>query len=287
MKNYKEKYGEYALITGASSGLGKEFATQLAGKGLNLVLVARRENRLEKLALKLKSEFQIKVKTIALDLLEDNAIETLISETNDLNIGLLIPNAGMEVHGDFVKNNYKTESKVVELNTLIPMQLAHVFGEKMVQRNKGGIIFISSTFGHQSVPYFANYSATKAYILSIGQALNYEFKKSGVDVTVLSPGLTDTEMADNMEGMNFNKMPVVKMKVEPVVKTAINALGKKQAVIPGVLNNIMDVLGKFTTPRWVNTNMFGFLVSRAMSKTKFRKPQASQFSKENLAIRKS
>jgi len=230
-RNKKRIFSFHSSITGASSGLGKEFATQLASKGLNLVLVARRENRLKELAVRLQSEFQVKVRTIALDLLEDNAIETLISKTNDLNIGLLIPNAGMEVHGGFVKNNYKTESKVVELNTLVPMQLAHVFGEKMVQRNKGGIIFISSTFGHQSVPYFANYSAIKAYILSIGQTLNYEFKKSGVDVTVLSLGLTDTEMANNMEGMDFNKMPVVKMKVEPAVKTAINALGKKQAVI--------------------------------------------------------
>ncbi len=264
MKQFKEKYGDYALITGASSGIGKEFAKQLAAKGLNLVLVARRKNKLDELASELKKQHQIKVKTIELDLLNDKAIERLVYETKDLTIGLVIPNAGMEVHGDFVKNNYEAESKVVQLNTLIPMQLAHIYGAKMVKRKKGGIIFISSTFGHQSVPYFANYAATKAYILSIGQALNYEFKKSGVDATVLSPGLTKTEMVDGMKDMDFGKMPIVEMKVEPVVKKAINALGKKQATIPGGRNIFMDVMGKFTTPRWMLTNMFGFLVHRAM-----------------------
>ena len=266
METYKEKYGEYALITGASSGIGKEFANQIAAKGLNLVLVARRKDRLEELALSLQNQYKIKVRTIALDLLEENAVETLVSKTNDLNIGLLIPNAGTETHGSFIGNDYNQESKVVKLNTLIPMQLAHAFSAKMVKRNKGGILFVSSTFGHQSVPYFANYSATKAYILSIGQALNYELKQFGVDVTVLSPGLTKTEMSQNMHGIDFGKMPIIEMEVEPVVKKALNALGKKQAVIPGGLNIFMDIMGKFTTPRWILTNLYGFLVSRAMSK---------------------
>ncbi|MBL4708817.1 MAG: SDR family NAD(P)-dependent oxidoreductase [Flavobacteriales bacterium] len=266
MKTFKEKYTDYALITGASSGIGKEFAEQLAQKGLNLVLVARRKDKLNELAIQLRKEYRVTVKTVALDLLQEDAIETLVAETDKLEIGLLIPNAGMEVHGDFLQNNYREESKVVQLNTLVPMQLAHVFGQKMTARKRGGIIFVSSTFGHQSVPYFANYSATKAYILSIGQALNYELKKSSVDVTVLSPGLTKTEMSGGMTDMDFGKMPIVEMQVAPVVKTAIEALGKKQAIIPGAINNVMDVMGKFATPRWINTNMFGFLVNRAMNR---------------------
>lgn len=266
MKDFKNKYNDYALITGASSGIGKEFAHQIASKGLNLVLVARRKNRLEELATKLKKKHSVIVKTIVLDLLNENAVETLISETKDLNIGLLVPNAGLEDHGNFIDNDYEKESNVVKLNTLIPMQLAHIFGGKMAKKNKGGILFVSSTFGHQSVPYFSNYSATKAYILSIGQALNYELKRYGVDVTVLSPGLTKTEMTQDMKGMDFKKMPIVEMEVEPVVKKALNALGKKQAVIPGARNIFMDIMGKFTTPRWMLTNMFGFLVSRAMDK---------------------
>lgn len=266
MKDFKRKYEDYALITGASSGIGKEFAKQIASKGLNLVLVARRKDRLDKLATKLQEQHSILVKTIELDLLEEGAVEILISQTRNLNIGLLIPNAGMEDHGSFVENDYETESKVVKLNTLIPMQLAHAYGGEMTRRNKGGILFVSSMFGHQSVPYFANYSATKAYILSIGQALNYELKQYGVDVTVLSPGLTKTEMSQSMVDVDFSKMPITEMEVGPVVKKALNALGKKQAVIPGGRNIFMDIMGKFTTPRWILTNMYGFLVSRSMSK---------------------
>lgn len=266
MKDFKRKYEDYALITGASSGIGKEFAKQIASKGLNLVLVARRKDRLDKLATKLQEQHSILVKTIELDLLEEGAVEILISQTRNLNIGLLIPNAGMEDHGSFVENDYETESKVVKLNTLIPMQLAHAYGGEMTRRNKGGILFVSSMFGHQSVPYFANYSATKAYILSIGQALNYELKQYGVDVTVLSPGLTKTEMSQSMVDVDFSKMPITEMEVGPVVKKALNALGKRQAVIPGGRNVFMDIMGKFTTPRWILTNMYGFLVSRSMSK---------------------
>lgn len=266
MKFNKEKYGDFALITGASSGIGMEFAEQLAQNSLNLVLVARREHLLNQLAEKLKKQYGIKVISIALDLTKDEAMEVLISETKDIKIGLLIPNAGAEVHGDFVDNDFTAELSVAKLNVLIPMQLAHVFGKKMAKRKKGGIIFVSSTFGHQAVPYFANYAATKAYILTIGQALNYELKQSGVDVTVLSPGLTKTEMVNGMRDMDFGKMPMVEMKVTPVVKKALNALGRKQTVIPGARNRFMDVMGKFTTPRWLLTNMFGFLVARALVK---------------------
>ncbi len=264
MKEFKKEYGDFALITGASSGIGEEFAKQLASAGLNLVLVARRKNKLEKLASELEQRYKIKARTVESDLLNDNAVEALVSGTEDLDIGLLVLCAGMEVHGDFVKNNYEKETEVVKLNALVPMQLAHVFGGKMVNRRKGGILFVSSTFGHQAVPYFANYAASKAYILGLGQALNYELSKSNVDVTVLSPGLTTTEMTKNMQGIDFKKMPIVGMGVQPVVKKAIRALGKKQLVIPGGRNMLMDVMGKFTTPRWMLTKMYGFLVSRAM-----------------------
>lgn len=264
MKNFKSKYEQYALITGASSGIGKEFAEQLAAEGLNLVLVARRKNLLDELATRIQKQHNVKVSAIALSLLEPDAVDQLVEETKNLEVGLLIANAGIEVHGEFVENDLRKETDVLALNTLVPMQLVHHFAKPMKKRNRGGIILVSSTFGHQSVPYFANYAATKAYVLSIGQALNYELKKYKVDVTVLSPGLTKTDMTVGMKGMNFKKMPVIEMGVAPVVKTALKALGRKQAVIPGLQNNLLDVMGKFTTPRWLLTNMFGFLVARAM-----------------------
>ncbi|CCG53615.1 Probable short-chain type dehydrogenase [Flavobacterium indicum GPTSA100-9 = DSM 17447] len=264
MTNFKQKYKDYTLITGASAGIGKGFAEQLATKGLNLVLIARRADKLSELASNLEAKHNIKVKTLALDLLADNAISEITNATENLEVGLIVLNAAVEVHGDFTNNNLQSELDLVKLNVTRPLQLAHHFGNKMKQRKRGGIIFLSSTFGHQSVPYFANYAASKAYILSLGQALNYELKKFNVDVTVLSPGPTKTDMIASMTDVDFKKMPVTFQEVTPVVKTALNALGSKQAVIPGAWNNFMDIMGKFTTPRWILTNMYGFLVARAM-----------------------
>lgn len=263
---FNEKYGPWAIITGASSGIGKEFANQLASKGLNLVLVARRNDKLLDLSEKLELKFKIQTKVIKLDLLGIGSVEKIILETKDLNVGMAILNAGMEVHGSFLFNNLEKETNVLKLNAIVPMQLAHHFGNKMIQRKKGGIIFVSSTFGHQAIPYFANYSASKSYILNLGQALNYELKKSGIDVVVLSPGLTNTEMLNDMKDVNLKKLPIYLMQVTPVVKKALQSLGKNQIIIPGFLNNLMDVLGKFATPRWLLTNAFGFLVFRAIKK---------------------
>ncbi|MBX2901656.1 MAG: SDR family NAD(P)-dependent oxidoreductase [Cyclobacteriaceae bacterium] len=264
MNHFKDKYGEYALVTGASSGIGKEFAVQLASKGLNLVLVARRNSKLEDLALHLAVQFGTKVKIIAVDLLSAGALDMIKKETDGLSVGLVVLNAGMEVHGKFLSNNLNDEKAVLRLNAEVPMELAHALASNMLTQKRGGIIFVSSTFGHQAVPFFANYAASKAYVLALGQALNYELKMSGIDVMVLSPGLTKTEMVENMGDIDFKKMPITEMEVTPVVRKALGSLGKRQVVIPGGRNIFMDAMGKYTTPRWALTNMFGFLVSRAM-----------------------
>lgn len=264
--NFKNRYGEYALITGASSGIGKEFAIQLAEKGMSLILVARRLDKLDELAQHLMHKNKVIVKTIALDLLEKESVEKLVTATNNFAVGLLIANAGKEVHGNYLENNIKDEMEVLTLNSFVPMQLVHHFGNKMKTKNKGGIILLASTFAHQAVPYFANYASSKAYILSLGQALNYELKKMGIDVMVLSPGPTKTDMLANMQDIDTSKMPLFIMSVQPVVKKTLNALGKKSIVIPGVWNNIMDSMGKYLTPRSVLTKMFGFLVLRATRK---------------------
>ena len=266
MKNFKEKYGQYALITGASSGIGKEFALQLAEKGLDLVLVARRKNLLDILAKQIKEEYGVKVKNIALDLTETGAVEKLEKETANLEIGLVVPNAGIEFHGNFLNGEIADETRMLTLNTVVPMQIAHTFGKHLAKRNRGGILFVSSMFAMQSVPFFANYAATKAYILSLGQALNVEMKKNGVDVTVLAPGLTKTELSEKMEGMDFSKMPITEMTAKSVAKKGIDTLGKKSLAIPGARNVFMDIIGKYTTPRSILASMFGFLVSRAMDK---------------------
>lgn len=158
------------------------------------MLSARRIELLNQLAKDLEEKYCITTRTVQVDLSEPESIKKLEAETNDLEIGLLINNAGKDSYGSFLQRTEGERAKLVQLNSITPMELAHLFGNKMAKRGKGGIIFVASTLGYSATPYFSNYSATKAYILSLGEGLHYELKKKGVDVLVLSPGLTDTAM---------------------------------------------------------------------------------------------
>ncbi len=260
----KEKYGPWALITGGTSGIGKALAEQLAESGLNLILVARRKPLLEQVATELKNRFHIHVKTIQADLSDPTAVDTLKTELQDFNIGLFIPNAAVENHGDFVDSSLERENLMMQLNIISPMQLAHHFGQKMAERGKGGILFVSSTLGYSGVPYFANYAASKAYILSLGEGLSYEFKAKGVDVTVLSPGLTDTPMAGNL-GMDIHKAPFPVMTPEDTATAGLKALGKRPSVIPGVQNNLMSFMSKHIMTRKANVSMFGSMLKKMLN----------------------
>jgi len=261
MKNFTKKYGPWALITGASSGIGKEMATQLAAEGLNLFIVARRENLLTALKNKLTSKYDIQVQTLTLDLTKNDAVEKLADATSTLDIGLVIPNAGVEVVGEFVDTDMQKNNSLIQLNTMVPMQIANVFGSRLKKRGAGGILFVSSLFGYQGIPFVANYSATKAYILSLGEALHVELKPYGVDVSVLSPGLTATEMAANMP-INFKKIPIPTMKPERTARIGLNALGKKATVVPGLINKIYAWENRFIPRTWP-VSLFGFLINRA------------------------
>ena len=155
----------------------------------------------------------------------------------------------------------------ISLNAIRPMQLTHRYASTFVERHRGGIILIASTVGHQAAPYLANYAATKAYVATLGQALSYELRRSGVDLTVLSPGPTNTEGVQTAEGIDFSKLPLPMMTPEAVVRTALNGLGRRSLVIPGRVNRIMDAMAKYLSPRPVLTRMFGFLLSRSLDQT--------------------
>lgn len=226
MKDLRARYGEYALVTGASSGIGAEFAEQLAAASLSPVLVARRKDRLDALAQRLRTTHGTAAEVIELDL--------------------------------------AAESALLHLNLMVPAQIAHVYGQQLARRGRGAIILVSSAVAFAPVPYTANYAAAKAYIASLGQALHHELKGSGVDVLTLAPGPVLTEGAQNAEGIDFGKLPVPSMRPGPVVRASLRGLGRKPLVIPGPLNKTSDLAGKYLIPRRVQTAMFGALVSRAL-----------------------
>ena len=265
--SFASKYGPWAIVTGASSGIGEEFARQLAAEGFNLVLAARRQQQLEQLADELSSKNGIKVIVVVVDLAKPNALEILQAATGDIEVGLLVNNAGIENHGPFAEQQLIKETRLIQLNVLAPMQLAHHFASKMHARKRGGIIFVSSAAGFGAWPYLANYAASKAYLLTLGESLHYELTKHGVDVTVLAPGLTRTAMADNIgAAVDFSRFPMKMMHVKDVVRPALSALGRKSSVIPGWINNIVTFVRKRILSRRGDTNAFGRLMDGAVRK---------------------
>jgi len=251
MNTFQQKYGPWSLVTGASSGIGAEFCRQLAVKGLNLVMVARRKERMEQLSEELGNKYDVQTKVIQADMSKNDFMQTLLPEISSLEIGLLINNAGFGIRGAFLNSNLERELEMLHVNCRAPLILTHVIGRQMLERKRGGIIFISSVLGFIETPYFANYAASKAYNLYMGQALWYELKHHGVYVLALSPGTTKTEFGKVSGG---DGMPA--MNVEPVVAVALKKLGKKPSVVAGVHNRLF-VLWLKLFPHRIMTVLLG------------------------------
>ena len=144
MKNSVKRYGEWALITGGSTGIGLEFAKQLAARGHNIVLAARNETRLNSAKADLQRAYKVDVRTIPIDLITDGAAETLADAVNDLPIGVVVLNAGMEVSGNFTRTPLMQQNALLRLNAEVPMQLAHLLGARLIEQGRGAIVFVSS-----------------------------------------------------------------------------------------------------------------------------------------------
>lgn len=264
--NFANKYGQWALVTGGSTGIGLALAKQAASCGMDIILVARRAELLAQAQEVIRENYKVKVKVIELDLTTDAALDILFEETKNLEVGMLIPNAGIELNGLFINTSIEANRKLLRLNSEVPMALTHHYGRMMATRNKGAILLVSSGFGYQAIPYIANYAATKAYILALGEALNVELKEYGVDVLVLSPGLTKTSMTDDST-INFKKLPILSMAPDVVARIGFKALGRKASVIAGFLNKYYVWQNRFV-PRSVPVKLFGMLVRRAIRKEK-------------------
>lgn len=266
-----KKYGSWALVTGASRGMGAEFARQLADRGFNIVLAARKKHLLESLATELEEKHNIKTRVIIVDLSETEAADAIIEATNDIQVGLLINNAMMMMAGAFVKHDLNDEINMLNVNITTPLRLTHYFGTQMRERGSGGIIFVASIAGYNSMPYMANYIAAKSYLVSFGEALYHEFKKEGVDILVLSPGLTDTDPHNTHEpivGIQERDRTTKDrgMAVTPVVADTLENLGRKISVIPGMKYKIMAFIFKHFLTRARVSNLFGSMGIKEISK---------------------
>jgi short-subunit dehydrogenase len=193
--DFAEKYGPAALVTGASSGIGRSFAARLAARGLDLVLIARRVERLQELAARLGKDHGIRVTVCPVDLSRASAAQQILDATASIDIGLVVSNAGFGLKGEHAANDPQAMTDMLMVNCNTPMQLAHGFIPRLRQRGRGGLIFTSSVEALLGCPYSAAYSASKALVNSLGEALWGELTPEGIDVLTICPGATDTEAA--------------------------------------------------------------------------------------------
>lgn len=245
MKSLKEKYGSYALVTGASSGIGEAFARRLAKEGMNLIVVARRKERLEKLKNELEHTHNVNVIIVSLDLTQDDFLEILKQNIDGKEIGLLVNNAGFGFRGEFVNADPNHYAKMIKLNCIAPTILTHYILPQMIQRNRGALIFLGSLVAFQPTPMTTTYAATKVFNAFTSDALWYELRKHNIDVLSLNPGGTSTEfqyLANSSTGP-FQRTS------EQVVETAMKALGKKPSVVDGIYNKILAVASRLISRR--------------------------------------
>src|SRR5919109_1553913 len=255
-------FGPWALVTGGSSGIGKEFARQLAANGLHVVLAARRLPLLDDLGHQLATTYGVQYRAVAVDLSEPGFLATLEAATQDLDIGLLISNAGAFLPGAFLQLDRSRLQQMVHLNVLAHLSVSHHFGQRLAARGRGGLLLVASTAGLQGVPFSAEYAAAKGFVLNLGEALHVELQKVGVHVTVLLPGAVDTPMLTDF-GFDVINTPIKPMSPEQCVAEGLAALKMNRAThIAGRMNWIMTAL----IPRRVATRMYGRMAANVLAK---------------------
>lgn len=250
-------FGPWALITGASSGIGQEFARQIGASGIHVVLVARREAMLIEVGQRIAKDFGVQYRVIALDLSDDTFLSRLDEGTRDLDIGLVVSNGGAGQPGEFLKLDRRLLQENLRLNTMAHLNIAHYFGSKLAERGRGGFLLVGAMGAEIGVPLLANDGAAKSYVHSLGQALHEEFKPLGVRVTVVPPPPTDTPALVRF-GFDPKKMPMKPMSAEQCVSEGLKALVENRAVIiPGRMNRIMNAFVPASVKRTMTAKMFG------------------------------
>lgn len=267
MKKYhqinKENYGEWALVTGASSGVGREFAKLIAQKGISVVLVARGKETLEATAKEIEKNYGVETKVIAVDLAKEDAVEQIISQTEGLEVGLLVNSAGYALSGEFVDHSADVESDMLDVNVRAPMLLSLHFAKQMKARGRGGIVFLSSIMAFGAAAGWASYNASKAHNLLLAEGIGEELRAYGVKVIALTPGSIDTGFGARSHTKAMNGA----LKPDHVAKWGLKMLScGRRTHTAGAMNKLIAFATRLN-PRAVNTKIFSAVV-RQLSDTK-------------------
>lgn len=252
MNTFAAKYGPWAVVAGASEGLGAAFAEALVARGLNLLLLARRADALEAVAGALRKHHKVEIRTMACDMARPDLPAWLDAATAELDVGLVVYNAAHAPVGAFLDRSVDDLLKVVDVNVRGPLVLARILGQRMVARGRGGIVLMSSLAGYQGAPRIATYAASKAFNTVLGEGLWHELRQKGVDVVVSAAGAIRTPGYARASG---GEAPGT-LDAGVVAATTLDALGTGPVVIPGGMNRFARFLLGRLLPRRTAINIF-------------------------------
>ncbi|RKZ08607.1 hypothetical protein DRQ32_08960 [bacterium] len=230
---------QWALVTGASSGIGADIARELARRGMNVVLVARRQDRLDELAIELRRDHSVQADTDACDLQDEGAAAALLQRTQarGRHIHVLVNNAGFGLHGNFIDQDTADLRQLIQVNVIALMELTHAFGKVMAEHDGGYILQVASIAGVNPLPSYAAYAATKAFVLSLSEAIAHELGDRKVAVTALLPGVTWTEFFDVSGQKPTTYSRIFGMSSPDVARVGVKALlAERHSVIAGWRN---------------------------------------------------
>ncbi|MFB6264287.1 MAG: SDR family NAD(P)-dependent oxidoreductase [Bradymonadaceae bacterium] len=232
----------WALVTGGSSGLGVDIARKLADRGASMILVARREERLEEVAAELEDDHGVDADWISMDLARRGAAKDLYDavEQKGYTVDVLVNNAGFGIYEEFLETEWSDQESMLDLDVRTPLHLTRLYGEEMVERGWGRILQVASIGAYEPTPLYATYSASKALLRNFSEAFDFELDGTGVSCTTVCPGVTRTEFFDSAgqdEVTLYQKLTM--MKSENVASIAVRAMmQRRRLVVPGILNSL-------------------------------------------------
>jgi short-subunit dehydrogenase len=249
--------GKWALVTGASAGIGKALAEELAAGGTNLILTARRRERLDDLARALSTMRKIRAEIFVADLAKPAAPEEILAFTREKNIhiDLLINNAGFGAHGEFSTSDTSRQLEMVQVNCAAVVHLTRLFLPAMIERNSGDILILASTASFQAVPYISTYAATKVFDLFFAEGLAEELRPQGIRVCALCPGSTESEFHEVANQSNVPASNARRETAEKVARTGLQALAAGKSYVISGAGNYLGAHMQRLVPRRVVTSI--------------------------------
>ena len=268
---FTKQFGPWALVTGASSGIGAEFVRRLAAEGFNIALAARRGNLLQTLAAEVERRHGITTRCVVVNLSEEDAVDKLDQQLRDIDVGLVVSNAGTGQPGHFLEQDHRELLERFRLNALSHLNIAYAFGTRLAKRGGGGILFGGAMGAFHGIPFAATDAGSKALVQSLGKSLHLELKRKNIRVMTLVVPPTNTAIITKF-GLDPADMPMKPMSVQQCVSEALGHFKQGRSLsLPGAFNRLFSVM----MPMKLMRIMMGKMIEQTLAKNAKREPRTA------------